>query len=172
MGHVRKLPDITPERLGELFSYDPISAIIQNRKTRRKMLPDENGLVRAYDNDNKVEKKFLYRTLAWVLGSKQNVPEGFVVLAMDLDNNNIKFNNLKLIPKKDEVKIKLALRNLDGGLRIAPHKKDAHAYVLFWTERAGVQRQAVYYDIAAAEKAWRAKQLEYVKLINQYILSK
>ena len=42
-----------PERLRQLLDYDPLSGIIKNKKTKRILQADHDGLIILYDSATK-----------------------------------------------------------------------------------------------------------------------
>ena len=173
--HQRLNPEITPQRIQELYDYDKDNGIITQRaihkKVQRKILPHpDDGSVVVYDPIVGIRQKMLYRSLAYVLGTGANIPKGKKVLCHDLNDNNIAFRNLKLVDKQVYRDVQIAIRNLEGELKIIQHPKDKHAYLLVWNEHRR-QRTQVHYDIGAAEEAYRSKALELVKFVNRHIVS-
>ena len=162
---------LTVARLQELYFYEMQFGEIRNRLNNRKLLPHpEDGSVVCYDPETRLRKKFLYRNLAYTLGSGQFVPSKHKILALDLDDNNIKFHNLKLLEQSVYWEIKTALKNLLGELKIVQHSKDKHAYVVKWVTRHQ-HREISVYDIGKAEKLRNEKMLEFSKVVNQHIRS-
>jgi hypothetical protein len=166
---------IPVSRIQELLEYDKDNGIITQKaiklKTRRRMLPDpETGTIIVYDPVKCLRRRMLYRNLAYVLGSGAEIPEGKKVLCHDLNEQNIKYRNLKLVDKAVYRDVLIAIRNLETDMKIVQHPKDKHAYLLVWNEYRAA-RQAVYYDFGEAQEAERQKELELVKFINQHIVS-
>lgn len=168
---IRQTEEISAARLQEMFSYDKEQGIIRVVKSSRKVLPHpETGSVSVYDGTTKLRRNILYKNLAYTLGSGEYLPEDKKVLALDLDENNINYSNLKIVDRAVYGNIQIALRNISGGLRIAQHPQDRHAYVVYWLEQK-TERCLIFYDIAAAENQKQKKLLEFVKLVNNYIRS-
>lgn len=173
--HQRLTQSITVDRLLSLYDYDKEQGIITQKQigkkaARRVFAHPDSGDVTVYDPDNRVRQRFLFRHLAYVLGSQQAIPEGKRVLCHDLNDENIKYRNLKLVDKSVYRDIKIAIRNLESDMKIVQHPRDKHAYLLIWNEHKRA-RQAVHYDIAAAEDHKRSIEIELVKFINKHIVS-
>jgi hypothetical protein len=160
---------VTPERLQQLLTYDSTLGVIRTER-KRKILPDESGLVTIWDKDLKTRRKLLYKNLAWILGNKREVPDGTKVLCLNLNEEDVSLRNLKIVESSAYRDIQIALRNLNGVLRIAQHPEDKHAYHLIWSEYKK-ECKAVHYDIGSAEEHKRQKEKEFVKFINKYIVS-
>lgn len=168
-------PEISVQRMLELMHYDKEQGVITQKqlgkKMHRKVLPDpDNGAIVLYDPSTGLRQKMLYRSLAYVLGSGKPIPEGKKVLCHDLDDENIKFRNLKLVDKAAYRDVQIAIRNLEGEMKIVQHPRDKHAYLLIWKEHRRT-RNSVHYDKGSADDAFREKELEMVKFINQHIVS-
>lgn len=166
---------ICVNRLQELLDYDKDLGVITQkavgRKVQRRVLPDpETGTIIVYDPVKSLRRRMLYRNLAYVLGSGAEIPEGKKVLCHDLNEQNIKYRNLKLVDKSVYRDVLIAIRNLETDMKIVQHPKDKHAYLLVWNEYRAA-RQVVYYDFGEAQESERQKELELVKFINQHIVS-
>ena len=166
---------IPVNRLIELLDYDKDLGLIHQkavgRKVKRMVLPcPETGTIIVYDPVKSLRRRMLYRNLAYVLGSGAEIPEGKKVLCHDLNEQNIKYRNLKLVDKAVYRDVLIAIRNLETDMKIVQHPKDKHAYLLVWNEYRAA-RQAVYYDFGEAQEAERSKALELVKFVNQHIVS-
>ena len=173
--HQRLTPKITVDRLLELYTYDKEKGIITQKqlgkKVQRRIFPHpESGDVVVYDPANRVRQRFLFRHLAYVLGSQKDIPDDKRVLCHDLNDENIVFRNLKLVDKSVYRDIQIALRNLEGDMKIIQHPVDKHAYKLVWREYK-MFRSAVHYDIANAEQDLNRRALELVKFVNHHIVS-
>lgn len=163
--------NLTVERLQQLYDYNPRQGEIRNRSNTRKVLPHpEDGSVVCYDPATKLRKKMLYRNLAYVLASGKFIPAKHKVLTLDLNDENIKFHNLKLVEQTVYWDIKTALRNLLGELKIMQHGADKHAYNVCWVTRHQ-HRTITTYDIGKAEALKQQKALEFSKIVNQHIRS-
>lgn len=173
--HQRLTPKITVDRLLELYTYDKEKGIITQKqlgkKVQRRIFPHpESGDVVVYDPANRVRQRFLFRHLAYVLGSQKDIPDDKRVLCHDLNDENIVFRNLKLVDKSVYRDIQIALRNLEGDMKIIQHPVDKHAYKLVWREHKAF-RCTVHYDIASAEHWLNKRSLELVKFVNRHIAS-
>lgn len=159
------------DRLLELYCYDAVSGKISNKSNGRVILPSPDELVvYCYDPVDRSRKKFLYHNLAYILGSELDIPEGFKVLSLNLNEEDIRYNNLKLISKPDYTLVRCALRNLLGGLAITQHKTDKLAYRVNWYQFSK-RRCIVCYDIARAQAILNRKSLDFSKTVNAYIRS-
>ena len=164
----RLTPDISPERLRELYTYDQEQGAIYRKENKRRLFPHpETGVVNLYDKQTGLRKNLLYHNFAFVLGSGEIIPSDRKVLCLDLDSENIKFHNLKLVDRKVYREIQTALRNLAGGLSIRQHQHDKHAYVVTWLGNS--HHQSTFYDISSADQFRQKKSLELVKFVNQHI---
>lgn len=163
--------ELTVQRLQQLYDYNPRQGEIRNKSNTRKVLPHpEDGSVVCYDPATKLRKKMLYRNLAYTLSSGKFVPSKHKVLTLDLDDENIRFTNLKLVNQSVYWDIKTALRNLLGELKIVQHGDDKHAYNVCWVTRHQ-HRTITTYDIGKDEKLKQEKALEFSKIVNQHIRS-
>lgn len=162
---------ITVAKIQQLYDYDKIKGVITRRTTSRIVLPHPiSGDVEVSDSETKKRRKFLYRNLAYVLGSNKELAEDQRVFPMDLDENNIRWSNLKVIHKSVYKTLHSALRNVRGELKIQQHNDDKHAYLVYWIDE-GKSRYSTFYEISAAEQFKASKMLEFVKLINQHTRS-
>ena len=56
-----------PERLREVLDYDPLSGRILNKKTRRLLQPDPDGLVIIFDSATKRSIKMKLDRIAYAM---------------------------------------------------------------------------------------------------------
>lgn len=156
-------------RLSELYVYDRNTGIICNKSNSRPVFPHKLDLtIYLWDPEIKLKKKILYKNAAYALAKGAYVDSKNKVLQLDLNLNNYAINNLKIVSKDIYREVLIALRNINGALRITQHKSDMHAYVLSWVEFKS-ERALTFYDVSAARAAKTIKELEFVKFINQHI---
>jgi hypothetical protein len=162
---------ISVAKIQQLYDYDKMNGLITRRSTSRIVLPHPvSGDVEISDTETKKRRKFIYRNLAYLLGSGKELSANQKVFPMDLDENNIRWNNLKVIDKSVYKTLHSALRNVKGELKIQQHDSDKHAYLVQWIDE-GKSRYNTFYEISAAEKFKAGKMLEFVKMINHYTRS-
>jgi hypothetical protein len=154
--------------LKELIDYDIIEGsffILKNNTRYRKIFPNEEGYLVFYKDTVRIKLKANKTAIELV----QNiiVQKDKVVLHKNLNENDYRYCNLKLISKKVHNVIKEAHRNLSGYLKLQPHHKDMFSYVLIWKENSK-DRVLVVQDIVVAKRMLNKLQLKYAKILNRY----
>jgi len=152
----------------DLIDYDILTGdffILKNNKRYRKIFPNEDGYIVFYKDSKRIKLKANKSAIELV----QNivVQKDKVVLHKNLNENDYRYCNLRLLSKKTYNSIKEAYRNLSGYLKIQPHQKDMFSYVLIWKE-SGKDRILVVQDIVVAKRMYNKLQLKYAKILNKY----
>lgn len=152
----------------ELIDYDVLEGsffILKNNKRYRKIFPNEEGYLVFYKNSKRIKLKA--NKIAIELVQNIVVQKDKVVLHKNLNENDYRYCNLRLISKKTQNSIKEAYRNLNGYLKLQPHPKDIFSYVLIWKEN-GKDKILVVQDIVVAKRMLNKLQLKYAKILNRY----
>jgi len=152
----------------DLIDYDILTGdffILKNNKRYRKIFPNEDGYIVFYKDSKRIKLKANKSAIELV----QNivVQKDKVVLHKNLNENDYRYCNLRLLSKKTYNSIKEAYRNLSGYLKIQPHQKDMFSYVLIWKE-SGKDRILVVQDIVVAKRMYNKLQLKCAKILNKY----
>lgn len=159
------------EQLKNLIYYHPLCGefyLIKDNKPYRQIFPDEEGYLIFYRKGKKYKIK-ANRT-AIELGNNIIVQKDKVVLHKNLDSQDYKLQNLRLVTRKVHNSIKEAQRNLGGYLKIQPHHQDVFSYTVQWRED-GKDRILVVQDIVMARRLYNKLQLKYAKIISKWCVS-
>lgn len=160
---------MTPVQLRTLLDYDPYTGVIQNRKTKRRLIPDYDGLVVIFCSESKKAYKMKLERIAYTLAFGIPPKEDKRVLHKNLDISDNRSNNLSLVTRGVFLQIKEAQKNLTGGIRISAHTVDQFNYVVYWMER-NQEKQRVVSDIIEARRIMLRLQLKYSKILTKYCL--
>ncbi len=158
-------------QLKTFIEYEAIEGyfyILKNNTRYRRLLPDEDGYLIFYREGKKY--KFKANKIAIELGNNIIVPKDKVVLHKNLDSNDYKLQNLRLVTRNVFNAIKEAQRNLSANLKIVPHYQDMFSYTVQWREN-GKDRILVVQDIVMAKKLFTKLQLKYAKIISKWCIS-
>lgn len=158
-------------QIKEFIEYDVLEGyfyILKNNVKYRRLLPDEDGYLIFYRKSKKY--KFKANKIAIELGNNIVVPKDKVVLHKNLDQNDYKLQNLRLVTRKVFNSIKEAQRNLSGYLKVLPHHQDVFSYTVQWRED-GKDRILVLQDIVIARRLYTKLQLKYAKIISKWCIS-
>lgn len=112
-------------------------------------------------------KRVKYNKVCWVLGNKQNVPDGFRVVHINLDNFDFRLKNLRCIPNDEVLKVKEAKRNMEGGLCIRSHPTDRYSFLVQYTQEGKKKSESIC-DITAATRRYKQLQLKFAKVLSKY----
>lgn len=136
----------------------------------RKLIPNENLMISIFVAELGKFTNRKQANIAWEILNKKSIPEGFVVYFKDMQPDNIKAHNLGLITKKDNVKIRDALQNLQSVLKITTDSKKAGCYKVRY-KLHGRTLFAKFEDDIAAKQFKRKIQLESTKVLSQYFVT-
>lgn len=155
-------------QLKEIIEYDIFEGsffLLKNKSRYRRIFPNEEGYIIFYKDSKRLKLKA--NKLAIELVQNIIVQKDKIILHKNLNENDYRYINLKLISKKTYSIIKEAHRNLSGFLKIQPHSKDVFSYVLSWKENSK-DKILVVQDIVIAKKLYTKLQLKYAKILNKY----
>lgn len=158
-----------PERLKQLLTYDPLSGSVCITKSKRKLIPDHDGLVVVFDPVQKKTHKLKLDRVACTLAFGKAVPENKRVLHRDLNTHDNSLKNLSVVSRAVFLQVKEAHRNLTQAIRMVQHQTDQFNYVVHWFEK-GRECQKVLHDIAAAKGLVLRLQLKYSKILTKYCI--
>ena len=157
------------QRLKELLVYDPVTGVIQNKKSKRQMQQDEYGFIVVYDNNLKKRSKIKAAKVAWELGNDKELPKDKRIIHKNLIETDTKLANLGLITRNQYRQLQEAIRNLGGNVRLLPHPEDQFSYIIRY-QLNGKEKREVRYDIGAASSKYLQLQLKFAKILNKYCL--
>jgi len=160
------MPDITPERLRELIEYDKENGILIVRKTGRKTFPDENGTLIVFD---KKSYRFKYEKLCVALLNGKYLEPNERVLFKNMQKDDFRAINLKVVTKEEYLLVKEAYRNLTSGIRYDHHHKDKLQYVVQYYEDGTLKHQIIA-DLGKVKNVIRELRVKYSKIITKYCI--
>ncbi len=154
-------------RLNELVEYNPLTGEIFNRKAKRKLYPDEFGMVTIYDGAIKSRTKYKLDRLCWQLGNNKELKPKQKVLHKNLVQSDNRLTNLKLVPAGVYNKIQEAAKNLNGALRVIQHPSDMYNYlVVYFLDK--IEKRELKPDIISAQQRLIQLQLVNAKVLSKY----
>jgi hypothetical protein len=112
-----------------------------------------------------IRKKALILSWIFLYGA---VPKGNIVYPKDLNPDNNRGNNLGCLPKQEYLKIKDALLNTNGAIRLVPHPVDVWVYILKYRENGKVKTK-VQQDVIEGLKNKRKIMLKNLKILSKYM---
>lgn len=156
--------------LQQLIEYEMLTGAFYTKKNgeiARRIFPNEEGYLIFYRNNRRLKLKA--NKVAMELITGKPVPDKKTVLHKNLDENDYRLQNLKIIPKSTYNLIREAHRNLSGSLKLQPHPRDMFCYILSW-KQDGKDRKIVIYDIVVAKRTYNKLQLKYAKILSKYCI--
>lgn len=157
-------------KISAMIHYDMILGEFYTKKDDviiRRIFPDEEGYLVFYRNSSRLKLKANKVAMELITGEK--ISKLKAILHKNLDENDYRLQNLKIISKITYNKIKEASRNLSGALKITPHISDVFSYVISWKENSK-DRKLVVSDIVVAKKIYTRLQLKYSKILSKHCL--
>lgn len=158
-----------PDRLRELLDYDPLSGAIRNKKTKRLLQADPDGLVIVFDSATKRSIKMKLDRIAYALAFGALPKEDKRVLHRNLDSNDNRLSNLSVVSRSIFLQIKEAHKNLTAGIKLVAHATDQFSYIVHWYQD-GIERTKILQDIVPAREFQLKLQLKYSKILTKYCL--
>lgn len=161
---------ITPVKLREILSYDPLTGVIVNKKSKRLLQADHDGLVVIFcAGTDGIKKKYKLKLdrVAYALAFGISPREDRRILHKNLDTNDNSLSNIILVTRTVFLSVKEAHRNLTQAIKITNHPTDQFNYVVHWIEK-NRDKQKVVHDITAARRFMLGLQLKYSKILTKY----
>lgn len=134
-----------------------------------KVFPDELKRIQVAFTAN---RKYTYKgaaNLAWEFINGP-IPEGYVLYFKNMDKEDLRANNLGIVTKDEYKKIKDALYNLQGSLKIIPDKKEVYTYKVKYKEN-GYNKIRSFQDCIAAKKFHKEVMLKSVRELGKYAIT-
>lgn len=156
-------------RLNELLVYEPLTGEVFTRSPFRKLLPDSEDFITIWDRETKKRTKFRVSRLCWTLGNNKKLRRNQKILHKNLDTQDNRLTNLRVIQPSIYNKIQEAAKNLRGGLKILPHHKDQFDYCVWFFDNK-LYRKEQYCDIIAAQQRLLVLQLKSAKILTKYCI--
>lgn len=136
----------------------------------RQVLPDYEGfIIYKCSFTSKLIKKRAY-ILAYEILNDKLLDKNLQIYFKDLNPNNLCANNINTVSKIEYKKIKDSLDNLNGFMKILPHKVNAFMYVLKFKINSKT-RYLVCQDIVHAHKLRRLLTLKALKILSKYFIN-
>lgn len=161
------LMGITPCRLREILDYSPLTGAVHNRRTKRLLQADHDGLVTVFCSKQKKPHKLKLDKIAFALAHGVFPRKDRRVLHRNLDTSDNSLKNLAVVSRGVFLLIKEAYKNLAGGIKINAHHTDQFCYVVSWTEQ-NKDKSKVVHDIVEARRVVAALSLHYSKVLTKY----
>ena len=155
-------------KLADILEYELLSGsffIKKDNKIIRKIFPNEDGYIIFYRKGKRIKLKA--NKVAMELISGESIADNKAILHKNLDENDYRLQNLKIISRSAYLAVKEAQRNLSGALKLQPHPTDVFCYILSWKDQ-GKDRKSVIYDVVVAKRTYNKLQLKYAKILSKY----
>ena len=157
-------------KLSEMLYYEILTGkffIKKNGDLVREIFPNEEGYLLFYRQGKRLKLKA--NKVAIELTSIEKITEDQAVLHKNLDENDYRLQNLRVISRTAYLAVKEAQRNLSGALKLTPHPEDMFCYILNWKENSKDRRKVIK-DIVIAKRTYNKLQLKYAKILSKYCI--
>ena len=155
------------QRINELLTYSPQTGEIHSRESNRKITPCPDGFYTIWDNISRKKTKFKADRLAWTLGNNKKLRKNQKILHLNLNNEDNRLPNIRVVPSSVYNKVMEASKNLSGGLKITPHLTDKYNFVVSYF-RDKVQKKDIVCDIIEARRRLIVLQLQSAKVLTKF----
>ena len=131
-------------------------------------IDDEGYLLYRYNiNERLLKRKAI--NVAWEF-MYEKIPEKKIIFPKDFNYKNCSGYNLICVSKKVFQTITDAYRNVNGEIKLIPHKTDMYSYVVKYRKN-GTTSTIKYHDIVQALKTRDKLLLKSMKILGKYIIS-
>lgn len=155
------------KKLNELLEYVPQTGTVFMRSNKHRLIADADGFYTVYDTETKKRTKIKADRLCWSLGNNKKLLKTQKILHKNLNYTDNRLQNLALTSSKVFSKVQEAVKNLGGGLRLAPHHRDRYDINIFYFSNKRLVKE-IYCDIIAAKRRLLVLQLRYAKVLTRY----
>lgn len=156
------------------IAYDYINGYFYRLKSSNEMdkriIPDYLGYIiyLCALTNKRIKKKA--EILAYEIMLDISLPKNSKLYFKDLNSENFKFWNIGCVSAKQYNTIRDAVYNIQGGIKIIPHAKDAFAHYIFYKTKGRIKMK-ICHDIVSALKIKRMILITSNKVLSRYITS-
>ncbi len=150
--------------------YDAVAGCIYNIKGTKKYELDAEYRIRYYNKISKKQIRLKANRIAWEIFNNKELPDGFVLYHKNLDEKDIRINNIAAVPRATYAIINEALDNLDKDLKLKAHPDVPHYLILQWREDTRLKVKVIQ-DIVEARKQYRKLLIKYTKILSKYLIT-
>jgi hypothetical protein len=158
------------EKILPYLEYNPDTGdlFVLKSGTKRKLVPNADGMIQTCINGSKVKTKFNRLVVCAYTGKM--LSDTMHIFHRDLDLENFRINNLAIVSKEQHFKIQECLKNLQGATKLQAHPKDMFKYVLEYKENGRLKREVIS-DAVVAKARLREEQFKCIKYLCNFILT-
>lgn len=158
---------MSPDKIKELLSYEPLSGVVSTKKNNRPLFPDEEGYILVYDASIKRQHRVKLDKVAFFLAFGKFPRKDQRILHKNMRKYDNRIANLSLVSRGLYLQIKEAYRNMNEGIEIVPHDTDQFSFYLYWYD-GGKKQQKIVEDIVSVRKLALKLKLRYSKILSKY----
>lgn len=146
------------------YRYLPHEGVLVNNSTNKLLIFSEESEKSLIIHQN---KKISINLLCFILFYGLIPPKDCIVFNRDLNPLNISLRNLKLISRRDYMKIQRLLRNARKYLKLKNHPEDRYKVKVQWLDfQKGTLMQRSFDDPSGAKTFIRSKMKGLLKELN------
>lgn len=155
------------ELVPSVVLYEPSTGTIRSLKNNRKIFPDEELNAVIWVSSAKKLIKIKFDKLCYYLGHGNLPDKNQRLLHKNLDETDNRLANLVIVPKDKYYELKEAIQNIEGLLKVTPHKQDQYMFVVQYKQGKKTEKINCN-DIIAAQEQERKLRFKFIKFITQY----
>lgn len=140
---------------------------VGNLQQDRRLFPNEEGNIGYFCAVTRKPVKKKASVLAWEF-LYDYLPRDLYILYKDLDESNLKGSNLFALNRKDYIRFKDCLANVQGAIRMQAHPSDAFSHIVYH-RRGNKLKQNTFKDIVSALRFKKKMLLFSLKVLGKYI---
>jgi hypothetical protein len=140
---------------------------VGNLQQDRRLFPNEEGNISYFCAATRKPVKRKASVLAWEILYNCSARDLYI-LHRDLDESNLKGSNLFALNRKEYIRYKDCLSNVQGAIRLHPHPTDAFSYIVYH-RRGNKLKQNTFKDIVSALRFKKKMLLFSLKVLGRYL---
>lgn len=140
---------------------------VGNLQQDRRLFPNEEGNISYFCACTRKPVKRNASVLAWEILHNSSAKDLYV-LHRDLDKSNLKGSNLFSLNRKDYIRFRDCLSNVQGAIRMQAHHTDAFSHIVFH-RRGNKLKQNTFKDVVSALKFKKKMLLFSLKVLGKYL---
>jgi len=136
----------------------------------RIVVPDMDGFLKFTCTVAERVIKLKAIRVAYEMFHNTKRPNGMIVYPKDMNETNLRINNIGVLSVELWSTVKDAVHNISGGIKITPHSTNAYSFVLTYRKN-GRNVQRTTHDITKALQLKRKITIESYKIATKYTVT-
>lgn len=140
---------------------------VGNLQQDRRLFPNQEGNISYFCASTRKPVKRKASVLAWEILYNSSAKDLYI-LHRDLDESNLKGSNLFALTRKEYIRFKDCLLNVQGAIKMQAHHSDAFTYIVYH-RRGNKLKQNTFKDVVSALRFKKKMLLFSLKVLGKYL---